>query len=180
MKWQDLSVSLTVAACVTTAAIAAAAPMDHGWQREFPISIEEMKSHQAERFAMIDEDGDGAITEAEFVAAQIDRPRRAHQMRGGFPRGERRGVNQEAVFDAADANADGQLSKEEFKALPAAGHAVAQQRRFARLDADDDGVLTADELMGNLEAMDANGDGQLTRDELRPRGRRPPGDDSGQ
>jgi Ca2+-binding EF-hand superfamily protein len=87
----------------------------------------------------------------------------------GFRRGHQRLPNPDAVFDMADEDADGQLSRKEFKLLPAKIKKVVQKPLFSRLDVNDDGALTEDEFPRSatrLKKLDANGDGELTRDEI--------------
>lgn len=67
----------------------------------------------------------------------------------------------------ADTNKDGFLSVDELRA----GKALHERKRFAAMDKDGNGVLTASEVgekrWAHLKAADANGDGKLTADELR-------------
>ena len=76
------------------------------------------------------------------------------------------------VFEELDANADGQVTREEISA--------ARQARFAATDSNGDGALSLEELTAQveerakkraermLERRDANGDGVLSEDELGP------------
>lgn len=65
----------------------------------------------------------------------------------------------------ADTNGDGVITRQEFMA--------ASDARFARMDANEDGKLTADERQGRrgggrmAAKLDANGDGAITLDEQR-------------
>jgi len=94
------------------------------------------------------------------------------QMMG--PQGSRPGggpMMQSRVFDAMDANKDGQVTREEYDAY--------QAKRFDRFDANKDGKITRDEFMGHdggppgrggmrdaeFKAYDKNGDGVITREE---------------
>ena len=103
---------------------------------------------------MLDTDGDGALSLAEIQAAP------------------------EARFAAADADGDGSLSLEELTAMVEAQIAERAVRgaehMLDRLDANEDGVLTADELQPRggdriermFERLDADEDGILTAEEL--------------
>lgn len=78
------------------------------------------------------------------------------------------------MFDRADANGDGQLTRAETVAFG--------DRRFERADANGDGLLTLEELTAaasrrnadriakRIERVDANGDGAIAREEARARG----------
>lgn len=69
-----------------------------------------------------DADGDGRISQAEFVGRRLDRLR------------------------AADANGDGSVSPEERQAMRQAHRAARADARFDRLDADKDGAVTRAEF----------------------------------
>ena len=74
------------------------------------------------------------------------------------------------AFEELDANADGQLTREEMS--------VARQKRFESIDANGDGNLSLEELQAQaqerakkraermIERRDANGDGVLSSDEI--------------
>ncbi len=89
-------------------------------------------------------------------------------------------ATEEAVFEQADGDGDGALSKEEYDGLREARARVAMQRMFERLDDDENGVLAPAELgarVARLESLDANEDGMVTRQEMR--GHRWGGDEGG-
>ena len=157
---------ILVAALAIVGLTAEAQPARDGGR--FPIDLEMLRSQAAAAFEKADADRDGAVSAAEFAAVDDDK-RRPGQRRG--PKPGRRGGD---GFDLGDANGDGQLSREEFEALPAARRAAQAQRKFERLDADGDGGLSPSEFpsrANRLIGFDADGDGILTREEVR-RGRR--------
>jgi Ca2+-binding EF-hand superfamily protein len=81
-------------------------------------------------------------------------------------------------FDEVDANADGQLTRDELMAH--------QKARFQRFDSNGDGLVSADEMRASMRAeanakidaritkmmerQDANKDGFIGDDEIKPRG----------
>lgn len=173
-----LTVIAALAAAVAAPAFAApeehvpvgehAAAGERAAGERFPIDLAQLEAKAEERFNAADADGDGLVSSDEFAALDVrergakDAPdnRRAKRLR------ERR----QGEFEVADRDGDGQLSAEEYHALPAAVRAVRQQRLFARLDADQDGVLIPREFpsrASRLARLDADGDGQITRRELR-------------
>ena len=220
MQLKDFPLSITVAACVTSAAVVAnvlAAPKE----RPASIDIGELKAAEAKRFAAADADGDGLVTAEEFAAVdprQFSAGIRSPGDRGGWQRraagdggrgpdgearqkrlgqerlrqerlrqermeqrraeiekriaeGEKR--RQEARsrdFETADSDGDGQLSADEYGDMPATLKAARQREMFARLDGNEDGVLTPEEfpsMVSRLQALDADGDGLVTREEMR-------------
>ena len=176
MKLDDMRVTITVAACITAAALMAMSANAHDGSAA--INLDELKAAAQERFAAADADGDGAVSSSEFEAADITpEPRFGRQGRGGpwqF-RGPGRGDNRAEVFVEADTDDDEQLSKAEFEAVPDAVRRLAKRRLFNRLDENDDEFLSSDEFSpryNRLAALDANSDGQVTRDEMPRRYRR--------
>lgn len=69
-----------------------------------------------------DTDGDGRVSQAEFVGRRLER------------------------LTAADANGDGTVTREELQARGAAHRAQRAEARFARLDADSDGAVSREEF----------------------------------
>ena len=164
---------------VLSSVLLLAAPAVHG-ERRGPVSIAQLEAHAAERFAAIDVDGDERISSAEFAGAELGR---APFLRRGHHRGPwRAGAGLD--FDAIDADGDGSISRDELDAAKSARHrqgkpsrggeggkpdkAAVKEKRFTRLDADQDGFLSPAEFsrpVERLRALDANGDGQVDRDE---------------
>lgn len=105
-------------------------------------------------FASVDANEDGRVSADEFAVANFDRAMR----RGGGPRMLRReraprmgGKPSEGDFEAADADANGQLSPQEFEALPQALRDARRKRAFERMDSDGDGYLTAEEFSARMQ-----------------------------
>jgi Ca2+-binding EF-hand superfamily protein len=80
-----------------------------------------------ERFARLDTDADGYLTQEEMRQAR-------QRMREHRPK-----------FEDLDSDGDGQLSIDEMGSLPAHGHANVNER-FARLDGDNNGYVSQEEL----------------------------------
>ena len=190
-----LLVAATVAVTITAAAVTAEA---HNRAERFPIDIAAAKERAAERFAAVDTNDDGSVSVDEFLVAGPERGglgrfasgrpgagmgraagkegrkaardrREGMRARRGAMR-ERMESIQEGVFERADGDGDGALSKEEYDGLGEARREVAMQRMFERLDKDADGLLAPTELGGEvlrLEALDADEDGKVTRSEVR-------------
>ena len=195
MKFNDLPVSLVVAACITAAALmamTASAQKPDSRGPELPIDLAELKTTADARLAELDTDDNGLVSSAEFEAAEMrpdrgprdgwgrDRGRRDgwrgdRGRRGGWRPDRGPGGNPAQVFSEADADGDEKLSQEEFEAVPEAIRRLAQRRLFSRLDANDDASLNAEELpsrYSRLVALDANEDGKVTGDEMPRRGHR--------
>lgn len=124
------------------------------------LTRQEFDAGRAARFAAIDADRNGQATREEMRAQ-----RAAHRAE----RGEhgRRGGHRGMHLERADANNDGNITREEFLAAPT--------QRFARLDANSDGVISAserpqrgDRAQGERRErpnFDANNDRQFSRSE---------------
>jgi Ca2+-binding EF-hand superfamily protein len=103
--------------------------------------------------ARADADGDGRLSQAEFVAGRISR------------------------LSAVDTNADGTVTPEEMAAAREARQAERADRHFARLDADGNGAVTRAEYDAAREARsDRREDRRAERGDRGPRrGMRGPG-----
>lgn len=171
---------------LSTAAVARSPFGGHGGD----VTIADVEARHTERISKIDSDGNGLISEAEFLAAKHSRTGRPG-MRGG-PGGLRNGGGrmgggpmgpdfefdpeaiEEAVFTQLDADQNGALSRTEFtreKVESARGNAI-RKAMLAELDANHDGSLSAEELpnpVERLRALDSDGDGKVTRSERKVR-----------
>ena len=109
------------------------------------IDTTDLDAMRAERFAALDADGDGAVTEEEFVAqAQRDAAERAAQM-----------------FARMDADGDGLLSRD---ALEGRGGRGMSGRFLMRADTDDSGGVSAEEFEALKSRMaDSRGGGKRHR-----------------
>ena len=107
---------------------------------------------QAERFAKIDTDGDGYLTQDELAAARQTR----HEARA-----ERRENRRGRMIEKLDQDGDGVLSEEEFNARPDRGEAGERGHRRGKRGKRGKG--------GHgklLKDADTNGDGAVDRAEL--------------
>ena len=102
------------------------------------ITSQEFDARHDAMFARADANNDGSLSQEEL--ASVHQHRREGHRRGGM-RGERHGAHMEG----ADANNDGNITREEFLARP--------QEMFARLDANNDGVISAQEREQMREAQ---------------------------
>lgn len=119
-----------------------------GWQEgDRKAFREEMRERIQERMSAMDTDADGKISFAEFQAPDRD------------------------PVSRFDQNGDDALTLEEMKQGMAQKVDERLERRFAKLDVNDDGLVTRDEMQRQIfDRMDGDGDGYLTGREFRPRG----------
>jgi len=155
-----------------------------------PIDLATANERAAKAFDAADTNADGQITAEEFDGAALHgraMHRRAsgqhkHHARtsGDDPavREAERASRQAELFASLDKDGNGQLSSEEFSGMDAVRKEMRKRAAFARIDANDDGVLTKDEyppFVARLNGLDTDGDGQVTRDEMRKaRGQKSP------
>jgi len=93
------------------------------------FTLERLFGRTDRRFARLDKNGDGAVDAKDFEMAAAERVDFATQR----------------LLKRLDANGDGRVSKEEFER-----HA---KERFAMLDLDDDGQITASDLPPRMRGM---------------------------
>lgn len=124
------------------------------------VTLEEFETSMKTRFDRMDANHDGRVSREEFYQ-YLKQRRKEHR---------------QARLKMMDSNGDGQVSKDEFLAY--ANTKAAQ--RFARMDRNQDGILSADELgmrtchhhrhtgrKGLFSKIDANHDGVVTLEESR-------------
>ncbi|XOV84114.1 MAG: EF-hand domain-containing protein [bacterium] len=149
----------------------------------FPISIAEVQSKTAERFAAMDTDQSGSIDLSEFEQAKpLNRQhkpragaRQGDGRRSGHPGGPRhshrdgllmqgpqhaqrsalREATAEEMFAILDGDGDGVISKDEYKSKkPGQSRALAMKRAmFKQLDKDQDRLLTPAEMPDPAERL---------------------------
>lgn len=181
MQLKDFPLSVTVAACVTAAAIVANVFADPK-ERAKPIDLSELQTAEEQRFATVDTDGDGLVSVEEFTA--IDLRQLSAGMRTPGDRGDRRGraagdgrrgPDHEAIrqrLEQRQAELDKRIAEREQR------RQEARTRDFQIGDADGDGQLSAEEygdMPNAVEAtrqrqmfarLDQNADGVLTPEEF--------------
>jgi hypothetical protein len=146
---------------------------EHDGNRDGKVSRQEY-DRGAERFARLDRDGNGFLTEEDFTAqgrggrggrsggAMQQGPLLARLLglRGEIPRGALA-----TWFSKLDGNGDGLVVEAEFGGRLPARLGTLAIRAF---DANDDGRLALVELQRGFDAADADRDGKLAGPELRP------------
>jgi hypothetical protein len=185
---------LAGAALTVLAAVPAAAQWGGARERPAgPLTRAAVEAQVQARFAAVDADRDGYVTQAEA---------RARAEAGRSERQARRGERRAQLFARLDANGDGAISRAEFDARPAARveagkrgeargerrmHRMAHRadrrahrgammarfgaRAFEAMDADKDGRVSRAEAsahaVARFDRVDANHDGTITPEERR-------------
>ena len=109
------------------------------------LTQSEFNSGRDALFARLDADHDGQLSREEMHAQRGEHRGRRGGHRGGHPGGPPGGG-----FEGADANNDGNITREEFLARPI--------QMFERLDANHDGVISASERPQRPERGERGGD----------------------
>lgn len=135
---KKIILAVSAAALALSAGMAVAQRPD----RTASVSRADVSARTDARFAQIDKDRNGVITEAEMKAGhgmRGDRRKMQGMMSGGPDRGKHHGARGGAPGGRSrmDANNDGQVSRAEFGAQAL--------QRFARSDTDRNGVVTGEE-----------------------------------
>ena len=175
---------LIVSLCISAAAAQSAeAGKPHG--KHPPIDLNELRTRTSERFAAADADSDGKLSPAEFSAyhgAKTKAGGRWHKncggkgggkawrkLRGGSDDGASRQKLRDQIFDEADLDGNGELSRKEASGMRKAARSVRKRAFFEKLDKDKDGMLSEQEFSARaarLNALDANSDGRLSGEEI--------------
>lgn len=102
------------------------------------ITLEDIAALRDNRFGEMDTDGDGSVSQAEYVAAAA-------------ANAEERAA---AQFERLDADGDGSLSRD---VLEARGRGQMGERMLSRLDTDESGGISAEEFEIAKERMSKRG-----------------------
>ena len=132
-------------------AVAPAHPDRANWAK--PHTRAEVQTRVQGRFARLDANHDGFVTQAEADAAKSQRTDKRKER--ADKRAER--WDPSKIFDRLDANKDGRVTQAEAEAAksawaarrggqPAEAHATAKGNLFANADTNRDGVITRDEF----------------------------------
>ncbi len=106
------------------------------------LSAAEAAEWRESVFGAMDADDDGQLTREEYMAVQMGRGSDPEQ-RG--PRYEEKQAEKDAAFTVMDADADGFVTREQFL--------EAGEKSFAEADADGDGYVTMPEFIAARWAM---------------------------
>lgn len=117
------------------------------------VTVEELQTQAAARFAAADTDGNGALSKEELAASMQER-------------------HKERLLKRFDANGDGALSGEELSKLETGKMGKRGAKRFERMDADNSGDISLAELQGRrdpakmVSKLDTDKSGGLSLEEF--------------
>ena len=140
------------------------------------LTEDEVPERIWEHLSPADADGDGAVSPDELAALVSEHHEHPRGPFAAFDANNDGLLTEDEVpeqvwarLSPADADSDGAVSPEEIAAL-VTGHEEHPRGPLADFDANDDGVLTVDEvpegIWNRLISADADGDGALSADEL--------------
>ncbi|QFU09742.1 EF hand [Rhodobacteraceae bacterium THAF1] len=121
------------------------------------VSLEEAQAAPANPMAMADSNGDGTLTRDEVIAAATERATQRATDRAG------------QMFDRFDEDGDGQIAIDNLP-QPRGNRGDRIERMFERADANDDGVLDAEEIADLPEHGKRGHDGKRGHGHDRDRG----------
>jgi hypothetical protein len=131
--------------------------------------------HKKARFEQADTNGDGALSQEEFVGGHVARIQERFQEADGDgdgvlagaelkamrPHRRMRGVGKmrgKRIMNRLDEDADGRLTLDEV----VEGATARQQERFEKLDTDADGSLTQEEISAGFQKRHRRGRGRFS------------------
>lgn len=133
-------------AALATVVIGGIAIAQSGGRMAPPATKAEATTQAAERFAMLDTDKNGLVSEAEMTAhREARKARRAERMAAKGKEMPDRPIRGGKIGKRADTNGDGQLSLGEMTAQA--------MTRFDRMDANKDGAIDAAERTAMRDQM---------------------------
>ncbi len=140
------------------------------------VSADEFVSHAAARWQHADANGDGVVTLQEWEAQRPGWGQRGQgQGRHGRFEGARGGGGpmMEAMFQRADADHDGKVTRAEMEALRAQMFAQADTNHDGKLDQAELAAMRAahggERMAERFAQLDRDGDGKISKDEAPPR-----------
>lgn len=139
--WKALTLGALIPLALAAPALADDRPGPRMMFEEFDldgngaVTLEELQSHGATRFAQADANGDGLLDRDEMLA------RAQARAETGIDR----------MIERADADGDGLLSQDEIAEARDGRRGPNPERMFGRMDANDDGQLTEDEFQAAAE-----------------------------
>jgi Ca2+-binding EF-hand superfamily protein len=114
-------------------------------KEEFKAGMPQGGANADALFSKIDANSDGFIDESENAAA-VQKRHRGHGHKSADPM---------QVFEKADGDGDGKISKSDFKsALPQGTDSATAGKVFDSMDTNQDGVVSAEEYMAAMQKTD--------------------------